>query len=309
MENNFSSSDIPKALCENKGIFMDSKERKTGFIIVAAVILLSVLRFGLMYVSDSFPDISDQITYGKGIRLINRGDYEAAESFFDDLFYKDWEKYGDACKLSYYAKYLQYKGKDIAKESYYINKASSYYHGLLADEMLAEKSAVDARCKEYIKAQKAEFNEDPGKYSDTIPFVGMNAQYIDRTRLGTHCDVKKIERRNAEDYDKYVYSFGTVYGDLLLMKVTVTDYVSECVVTGATKYNELYLWKGDIPNVVASEYKDVKKPGTSSKPNYSGNYGGYEYNDFEDFYYNHEEDFDSLDDAEDYYNEYYDDFE
>lgn len=219
------------------------------------------------------------------------------------------EKYNSACHLRDYAKYLQYKGKDIAKESYYINDASNFYHGLLADEMLAEKSAVDARCKEYIKAQKAEFNEGPGKYSGTIPFVGMNAQYIDRTRIGTHCDVEKIERRNAEDYDEYVYSFGTVYGDLLLMKVTVTDYVSECIVTKTTKYNEGYLWKGDVPNVIASEYKDVKKTDTNSKPNYSGSYGGYEYNDYEDFYYNNDEDFDSLDDAEDYYNEYYDDFD
>ena len=53
----------------------------------------------------------------------------------------------------------------------------------------------------------------------------------------------------------------------------------------------------------------MKKPDTSSKPGYSSNGGGYEYNDFEDFYYNNDEDFDSLDDAEDYYNEYYDDFD
>ena len=104
---------------------MNSEKRKTGFIIAAAVVLLTVLKYGLMFVSDSLPDISDQITYGKGIRLINSGDYESAERFFDDLFYKDWDKYGDACNLSYYAKYLQYKGKDIAKESYYINKAAT----------------------------------------------------------------------------------------------------------------------------------------------------------------------------------------
>ena len=58
---------------------MNSEKRKTGFIIAAAVVLLTVLEYGLMFVSDSLPDISDQITYGKGIRLINSGDYEAAE--------------------------------------------------------------------------------------------------------------------------------------------------------------------------------------------------------------------------------------
>lgn len=70
---------------------MNSKSRKAGFIIAAAVVLLSVLLFGLIYVSDSLPDISNQITYGKGIKLINSGDYEAAESFFDDLYRKDWK--------------------------------------------------------------------------------------------------------------------------------------------------------------------------------------------------------------------------
>ncbi|MGN1169681.1 MAG: penicillin-binding transpeptidase domain-containing protein, partial [Acutalibacteraceae bacterium] len=68
-------------------------------------------------------------------------------------------------------------------------------------------------------------------------------------------------------------TFGTVYGELILMEVTCTDYGTERIVTKATKYNKGYLWNGDVPDVVASEYKDYNKPDTSSKPNYSGNYG------------------------------------
>ena len=289
---------------------MSSEKKKNRLFIAAIVIILAVLQVVFMYISNSFPDIENRIKYGKGIDLISEGRYEAAEDFFDDLYKKDWKKYSDAYHLGDYARYLQYKGKDLAKESYYINGASNYYNGPLSDEMLAEKESVNKKCKEYTKEQRAAFNEDPWKYKDTIPFIGMNSMYIDRTRLGTHCKVEKGSRLDdGIYYDTYEYTFGTVYGDLLLMKVTCVDRITECVVTNAKKYNEAYLWQRDVPDVIASEYKDHNKQNDSSNSHYGGNNSGYDYNDFEDFYYDNEEDFDSLDDAEDYYNEHYDDFD
>ena len=288
---------------------MSSEKKKNRLFIAAIVIILAVLQVVFMYISNSFPDIENRFKYGKGIDLISEGRYEEAENFFNVLYKKDWEKYSDAYHLGDYARYLQYKGKDLAKESYYINGASNYYSGPLSDEMLAEKEIDDKKCREYTKEQRAAFNEDPWKYKDTIPFIGMNSMYIDRTRLGTHCKVKKGSRLDdGIYYDTYEYTFGTVYGDLLLMEVTCTDRITECVVTYVKKYNEAYLWHGDVPDVIASEYKDQDKQ-NGSNSHYSGINGGYDYNDFEDFYYDNEEDFDSLDDAEDYYNEHYDDFD
>ncbi len=288
---------------------MSSAKQKVLVIIIAAVSL-----FFILLASGTLNDISREWNIRKGVRLINSGEYVEAAEWFDEMQEKMLEKNefdSEVFTLEFYAEYLRNKGNDLKKEKHYLDCIRSDYKGHLADEILAEKAAVDKKCQELINAQKAEVDEDPNKYRDTIPFVGMNALYIDKTYLGTHYGEaeKGIIYKDGISYYTYEYTFVTVYGDLLLMKVTCTDYLTENVVTNVKKYNEAYLWQGDVPNVVASEYKDVKKPDTSSKPGYSGNYGGYEYNDYEDFYYDHEEDFDSLDDAEDYYNEYYDDFD
>ncbi len=51
------------------------------------------------------------------------------------------------------------------------------------------------------------------------------------------------------------------------------------------------------------------KKSNSSKKSYSYiDRSGTSYSDYEDFYYDNEEDFDSLDDAEDYYDEHYSDY-
>ncbi len=284
---------------------MNSANKKAITIIITAVILLVML-----LASGTLNNISRECDIRKGIMLINNGKYVEAEEWFDKML-DEYEFDSETYNLKNYACALQNKDIDLKKEKYYLDVIGDFYKGRLADEIYTEMAAVDKKCQELINAQKAEVNEAPDKYKNTIPFVGMNALYIDKTRLGRHYGEPKTGYCFEDDvsYKTYTYTFGTVYGELILMEVTCTDYGTERIVTKATKYNKGYLWNGDVPDVVASEYKDYNKPGTSSKPSYSGNYGGYEYNDFEDFYYNNDEDFDSLDDAEDYYNEYYDDFD
>ena len=59
----------------------------------------------------------------------------------------------------------------------------------------------------------------------------------------------------------------------------------------------------------ASKSDRSSKKSNSSKKSYSYiDRSGTSYSDYEDFYYDNEEDFDSLDDAEDYYDEHYSDY-
>lgn len=281
-----------------------TKQKITVAVAVAASIILTLFATGLP------SEIKHDIVINRGVKLIRKGKYAEASEYFDELWDDNYDN-KEALYLGYYAQYLQNKGKDIAKEKCYLDRISSVYDGALADEINAEKAVVYKKCQEYIDVQKEEFNKEPNKYREMLPFVGMNAQYIDKTYLGGHRFVVKSSRRkNDIAYDTYTYTYATVYGDLCLMTVTCTDYVTECVVTDVTKYNEHLLWNGDQPNLIASKYKDYDKYNKTSSSNHNNNnYYGYEYSDFEDFYYDNEEDFDSLDDAEDYYNEFYDDFE
>lgn len=69
---------------------------------------------------------------------------------------------------------------------------------------------------------------------------------------------------------------------------------------------------------IMKEFKDItnntkkststKKSSSSSKKSSSKSSGGKSYSDYEDFYYDNQEDFDSLDDAESYYEEHYSDY-
>ena len=81
-----------------------------------------------------------------------------------------------------------------------------------------------------------------------------------------------------------------------------------------TKYNEATLWQNRLPNIVASKYKEKEEPSSNKNSGYHGSRDEYEYSyddysDFEDFYYDNQEYFAGPDDAEDYFNEYMDDYD
>lgn len=66
--------------------------------------------------------------------------------------------------------------------------------------------------------------------------------------------------------------------------------------------------RGKARKRLAESEKNSKKDNAAKKNQSSVKSSGSSYSDYEDFYYDNEEDFDSLDDAEDYYNEYYSDY-
>lgn len=286
--------------------------KKDKQIFVAVVIAFGVL-FTVLYVITIAAEIKRDIVIKQGTDLLHSGNYaEAAEHF--EAFVSENKDNANTYTISTFANYLKCKDNDLAGEKYYIESISDYYSGILADEIHSEKAAFKKKYTEHMNTLRAEVNEDPDKYRDTVPFVGMNALYIDKTYLGMHNKVEKGYRRSGDiKYDTYTYTFWTVYGELLIMEVTCTDYVTESVVTNVRKYNEATLWQNGLPNIVASKYKDKEEPTSNKNSGYHGSRDEYEYpdgySDFEDFYYDNQEDFAGLDDAEDYFDEYMDDYD
>ena len=284
------------------------KEKHVVISFVIACVLLSAI-----IVIAVINEINRDKELKQGVALLNSGNYAEAAECFEAFVLKNKNDV-NTFTISYFVNYLKCKDNDLAGEKYYIESISDYYSGVLADEIHAEKAAFKEKYAEHMNTLRAEVNEAPDKYRDTVPFVGMNALYIDKTYLGMHNKVEKGYRRSGNiEYDTYTYTFWTVYGELLIMEVTCTDYVTESVVTNVRKYNEATLWQNGLPNIVASKYKEKEEPSSNNSPSYHGSRDEYEYSyddysDFEDFYYDNQEDFAGLDDAEDYFDEYMDDY-
>lgn len=141
-------------------------------------------------------------------------------------------------------------------------------------------------------------------YADRIPFVGMPDKYINYTLAGKASDIK-TEKGNYQNQgysakNTYIWNGSDGY---IALKAESKDGI----ITFVEKYNEKYYWTSDgKPNFSASLPKKKKvyryAPPRSDKK--EDPYNAKDYSSYEDFYEDYEEEFDGLDDAESYYEEY-----
>jgi hypothetical protein len=123
-------------------------------------------------------------------------------------------------------------------------------------------------------------------YALSIPVVGMKESDINMTR---HL---KIFRKTTESYSNKNHT--VYYSDANAVKDIPCTVSLKCVNGIVTEVND---YRDDPLPIVHFRSGNEKSSGSKKKDRY--------YGDAEEFYYDHIEDFEELDEAEEYYNEHY----
>lgn len=251
----------------------------------AILILIIVGLFGKCVYDVRYNDIR----YEDALALIAEERYEEAH---DKLKRVLRENYLDTEPL------LAYCEGNIAYESGDIEAAyKSCYSFRFENQTPEQQEIIDVfRDKvewEYDEKYRQEEIEEQKAYERRIavsqPFVGMSEEYISKTSLGNpYSKIRhSTEYINGERYTSNIYDFHR--GERVFTAKCVRGVVTEII-----------NWRKEGASLGGTTYTSK---GSNSK---SDPYEASEYIHPDDFYYDHYDDFEGYEDAEDYWNEYAD---
>lgn len=256
--------------------------------------------------------------YNEAISMIQNGSYEEAldglekvnQNVIDrDDFYWDVklgsleECYKNTVYLYAYAKaQLEYNSetKYMAIVNDCLELIPESYDGELSEEINTFKGNFKPQYDEYLaqkereaEAAKAEQQKYEKEYvaglKNKIPYKGMREKYINLTAAGN---------ANKHTGDKY-YWYSDNGKDMVLCVVC-----EDGVVTDVTKYYEKVYWTSNgMPKFWAVRQTPSKKSSSTKKKDDPYNVG--DYSDAEDFYEDNYDDFDDYDEAEEYYDSHH----
>lgn len=247
--------------------------------------------------------------------------------------------FADSAVLYVYISAMEYYNDDkfeYAKNR--INLVPENYSGALCEEIKASKQEINKRYEEYEQElekakeeyirtsreklekekqeKKQKLAEEMDSYADKLPYEGMSEFFIEYTQLG-----KPDKYRREESCDTFIWydkgycvrcrSGKVEYVENISMEILKEDYNG--------------YWMKDFDSKVIADVFSVEgrwiganlsQSSSHSSPSYgyshrssncrSDPYNVYDYDDAEDFYYDNEEDFDGIDDAESYFDEHND---
>lgn len=288
---------------------------KKRIIFLTIIMLIVVMVVGGMHMNKKAIDDA----YNCAISLIESGSYEDALAALEkanpnildrDEFESDM-KYGGISgtyknTIPLYA-YSLAKIKYTSKDKYmhtvndYLGFIPADYSGEMSKEIQTFRLEFKPQYDEYIaeEQRKAEeerikrIQEEEQRIRNSVPYVGMSESRINDTILGTNYEsFHNYDMKGGKRIEATVYRF---------KKGNAIIYVARCI--------------GGRVDTVSDYRDDPWVTGSSTSSSSSGkkkvynddSYNVNDYYDAEDFYEDYYDDFYDYEDAEDYYNEHYDD--
>ena len=237
-------------------------------------------------------DLLEQM-YQCGLDAIDSGDYALAMKQFNGCpGYKD----ADALR-SYSNSALGYEYRDTyAGELYDLEQTRLQYETRYQGQVDELYAHIQSLKTEYLAEMQREERERIQAHQawirNEVPFVGMSVSNIDNTSLGTHYDTTDESYWKDGKAHRYTNYYWKEHGHTLFI-ATVSDdrgYVTE------------------VTNYLDSEYLKRAREADKHRERPTFDYDDYdtdEYADPEDFWYDHADEFDSYEDALDYWEENY----
>lgn len=266
-------------------------------IIIIATILIVVISFPFLAVQsektakvreEELRESRKQEQYQKAVLCMENDEYEQAI----ELFKKLPRDYEDTTYILKYAKYCQGVADDVGFEKLYRLTwdfpDENKYTGKYAEEMETVKKEIQSQYEEYTAQKEKEEREEIAK---DVPYKGMAEKYINSTILGSAKD-KKEEHYWRDTPGKRTQEVQYRYTWYDSNRVKIYDAVCR-----NGRVNQVIKYVHTTSSNKKKSYKSIAKNGSMDM------YDVYDYDDPEDFYYDHIDEFDGVQDAEDYWEE------
>ena len=296
---------------------------KSRIWFVVIVFLLAAAIIGGIYVHNK--NIED--TYNNAVNLIKSEAYEDGlaeldkanpepidrDDFMWDARRNEIEKpYKNTIPLYAYAlAQIEYKSEDVSL--YTVNDLldliPANYGGELSEEIKKFKADFKPQYDDYLaereriaeQERQKQLQETKERLKNTIPYEGMSESYIDLTAMGKHhaYESSVIGKGKRNEHIEHEYKWMTNSGKTILI-VDCEDGVVESVY----KYWEDKYWTADGKPIYSGTRSGYSSSSSGKKKVYNDDsYNVNDYYDAEDFYEDYYDDFYDYEDAEDYFDE------
>ena len=306
---------------------------KRYLIGISIVLALVLMFYGIIYLNN----IAVDNAYNDAISLIKDGLYEKSLEMLERVnpssidredFKSDvrkgylYEAYKDSIPLYAFAMaQVEYNSEEryMHNVNEYLELIPKDYSGDLSAEIKTFRENFKTQYDKFLEEEKRKDEElrlrleeiERDYYADLrtkIPYVGMSESDINSTIMGTYHEYEHVVvgKGKRTEFDKNEYRWKNNNGKTILF-VECQDGVVEYVI----KYGENIYWTADGKPIFSgyrSGYSSSSSSSSSSKKKvYNGDdYDVNDYYDAEDFYEDHYDDFYDYYDAEDYFDEYHD---
>lgn len=269
--------------------------------------------------------IDDAYNYASA--LITDGSYEEAlselekanhgkidrEDFIREATYKRNEPlYKNTFSLYAYAlAQIEYNSDDVSLYvvNNYLELIPENYKGELSKEIMKFKADFKPEYEKYVAEKERiaelerqkQIQETKERLKKSIPYEGMSESYINYTLMGNYHDKERVivGKGKRSEFSKNEYRWKNSSGKTIL-------YV-ECrdgVVTDVSKYWEDKYWTSDGKPIYSGQREGYSSSSNGKKKVYNDDsYNVNDYYDAEDFYEDYYDDFYDYEDAEDYFDE------
>lgn len=206
---------------------------------------------------------------------------------------------------------IEYGSDDVSLYTVndYLELIPSNYNGELSEEIKKFKADFKPEYDDYLaereriaeQERQKQLQETKERLKNTIPYEGMSESYINYTAMGNYHDKEYVVvgKGKRTEWSKNEYRWKNNNGKTIL-------YV-ECrdgVVTDVTKYWEDKYWTADGKPIYSGIRSGYSSSSSGKKKVYNDDsYNVNDYYDAEDFYEDYYDDFYDYEDAEDYFDE------
>lgn len=264
-------------------------------ILLGAALVITVIAVPFIFIkgeelskarAEEFRETQNKELYREANTYMDSKKYEEALEALNKLP----DDYEDAKYMALYAEFCEaVEEKESIEDLYRLTwdfPGESKYSGKYAEEMRAAEKDIDAQYEEYTAQKEKEKREEIKKEP---PYKGMEEKYINSTSLGRSQEKRKEHywrntpgKRTQDIQYRYMW------------------YDSD----GAKKFMALCR-NGRVSSTVTFVHTSSSGKKSSYKETYDGKdmYDVQDYDDPEDFYYDHIDEFDDIQDAEDYWEE------
>lgn len=296
---------------------------KSRIWVLVIVFLLAVAIISGIYMHNK--NIED--TYNNAVNLIKNEAYEDGlaeldkanpepidrDDFMWDAIRNEIENpYKNTIPLyAYSLAKIEYGSDDVSLYTVndYLELIPSNYNGELSEEIKKFKADFKPEYDDYLaereriaeQERQKQLQETKERLKNTIPYEGMSESYINYTAMGNYHDKEYVVvgKGKRTEWSKNEYRWKNNNGKTIL-------YV-ECrdgVVTDVTKYWEDKYWTADGKPIYSGTRSGYSSSSSGKKKVYNDDsYNVNDYYDAEDFYEDYYDDFYDYEDAEDYFDE------
>lgn len=267
------------------------KAKKTSSIWARIVLVVILLVIGAIYAVNISKEYPKKTAYDSAVSAMRQGDYEAAVPLFKALGeYQNAVPYMYYCEAQVYAGNGDYRKADTSLfRMTWKRKLADDDYPSGYDDLSKVVSAESAKLYEEDRRREKEAYEK--RVREGIPFVGMSEKDISNTILGAPSP--KIEHNS--EWVKGVRESANLYRWIVDNKRIFSARCLDGKVVGVWDFRD-NPWLESTPRPASG-----KKKAAYSADEDDDDYGIRDYADPEDFYEDYYDEFDSYEEAEDYY--------